>query len=85
MIMPSLRMGMKPVARSSVNGRFFATAVEICRSGLRVLARMVRIRRDRAWLDELPDYLLRDIGIERLEISSVTRYGGKTDRDGMWN
>jgi uncharacterized protein YjiS (DUF1127 family) len=84
MIMPALRMGMKPVARPSVNGRFFATAVEICRSGLRVLARIVRIRRDRAWLDELPNYLLRDIGIKRSEIASVTWFGGKTDRDGMW-
>lgn len=83
--MPTLRMGMKPVARPSVNGRFFTTSVEICRSGLRILARIIRIRRDRAWLDELPDYLLRDIGIKRSEISSVTWFGGKTDRDGMWN
>ncbi|TPJ73337.1 hypothetical protein [Mesorhizobium sp. B2-7-1] len=59
--MPTLRMGMKPVAGQPVDGRFFATAVEICRSGPRVLARMVRLRRDRVWLDELPDHLLRDI------------------------
>lgn len=83
--MPTLRIGMKPVARPSVNERLIATAVEICRSGLRIVARIIRIRRDCAWLDELPDYLLRDIGIKRSEISSVTRFGGKTDRDGMWN
>ncbi|WP_181177498.1 DUF1127 domain-containing protein [Mesorhizobium sp. B4-1-1] len=77
--MPTLRMGTKPAARPSVNGRSFATAVEICRSGLRILALIIRIRRDRAWLDELPDYLLRDIGIKRSEISSVTWCGGSQD------
>lgn len=77
--MPILRMEMQPVAGQSVDGRFFATAVEICRSGLRVLARMVRLRRDRVWLDELPDHLLRDIGIKRSEISSVTWYGRSQD------
>ncbi|CDX14147.1 DUF1127 domain-containing protein [Mesorhizobium sp. WSM4935] len=79
--MSTLRMGMKSVAGPSVGGRFFATAVETCRSGLRVLARLVRIRSDRVWLDELPDYLLRDIGIKRSEISSVTWYGVSQDDD----
>ena len=77
--MPTLRMGMKPVAGRSVNGRFLATAAEICRSGLSLLTRIARIRRDRALLDELPDYLLRDIGIKRSEIPSVTWYGGSQD------
>ena len=79
--MPTLRMAMKPFDGQPRNGRFSATAVEICRSGLRVIARIVRIRRDRAWLDELPDYLLRDIGIKRSEISSVTWFGGNQDDD----
>ena len=82
--MPTLRMGMKPVAGRSVNGRFFAAAAEICRSCLSLLARIVRMRRDRAWLDELPDYLLRDIGIKRSEISSATWSGGLTGRGGLW-
>ena len=82
--MPTLRMGMKPVAGRSVSGRFFALVVDICRSGIGLLARIVRIRRDRAWLDELPDYLLRDIGIKRSEISSVTWSGGRTGRGGLW-
>ena len=82
--MPALRMGMKPVAGRSDNRRFFAMAVDICRSGLGLLVRIVRIRRDRAWLDELPDYLLRDIGIKRSEISSATWSGGRTGRGGLW-
>ena len=82
--MPTLRMGMKPVAGRSPNGRFFAAAAEICRSGPSLLARIVRIRRDRAWLDELPDYLLRDIGIKRSEISSATWSDGRTGRGGLW-
>ncbi|WP_083354622.1 MULTISPECIES: DUF1127 domain-containing protein [unclassified Mesorhizobium] len=84
MIMPTLRIEMKPVAGQSADGRFSATAVEICHSGLRFVARMVRIRRDRAWLNELPDYLLRDIGIKRSEISSVTWHGRNTGRGGLW-
>ncbi|CDX50471.1 hypothetical protein MPL3365_120215 [Mesorhizobium plurifarium] len=82
--MPTLRMGMKPVAGQSADGRFSATAVEICRSGLRFVARMVRIHRDRAWLDELPDYLLRDIGIKRSEISSVIWHGRNAGHSGLW-
>lgn len=41
------------------------------------VARAIRIRRDRAHLHELPDHLLRDIGISRSEIDSVTMFGGK--------
>ncbi|WP_210345617.1 DUF1127 domain-containing protein [Mesorhizobium sp. J8] len=51
---------------------------------MRLPARTVRIRRDRAWLDELPDYLLRDIGIERSEISLAVWFGGRTRRGGPW-
>ncbi|MBZ9987552.1 DUF1127 domain-containing protein [Mesorhizobium sp. BH1-1-5] len=40
---------------------------------------MVRLRRDRVWLDELPDHLLRDIGIKRSEISSVIWHGRSQD------
>jgi uncharacterized protein YjiS (DUF1127 family) len=34
-----------------------------------------RVRRDEAWLKRQPDYLLRDIGLERSEISNVLRQG----------
>ncbi|WP_165349926.1 MULTISPECIES: DUF1127 domain-containing protein [unclassified Mesorhizobium] len=44
------------------------------------VARIVRIRRDRATLDELPDYLLRDIGIERAEIRWMTSHGSRHGR-----
>ncbi|MDG4899711.1 MULTISPECIES: DUF1127 domain-containing protein [unclassified Mesorhizobium] len=40
-----------------------------------MLARILRNRRGRATLDELPDYLLRDIGIEGAEIRLATRLG----------
>jgi len=69
--------GQELVANRSVLGRSLATAVEICRSGAGFLAGIMRIRRDRAWLDELPDYLLRDIGVERMEIRLITRLGRK--------
>jgi uncharacterized protein YjiS (DUF1127 family) len=35
-----------------------------------------RIRRDEAWLQRQPDYLLRDIGLEREEISRTLRGRG---------
>ncbi|RWA82645.1 MAG: DUF1127 domain-containing protein [Mesorhizobium sp.] len=73
-------LGQELVANRSVLGRFFAIAIDICRVGGSFLARIIRIRRDRAWLDELPDHLLRDIGIERAEIRSSTRLGRKGGR-----
>jgi uncharacterized protein YjiS (DUF1127 family) len=33
------------------------------------------MRRDEAWLQGQPDYLLRDIGIGRTEIDSIIRNG----------
>ncbi|RWA66810.1 MAG: DUF1127 domain-containing protein [Mesorhizobium sp.] len=73
-------LGQELVANRSVLGHFFAIAIDICRVGGSFLARIIRIRRDRAWLDELPDHLLRDIGIERAEIRSSTRLGRKGGR-----
>ncbi|WFP63156.1 MULTISPECIES: DUF1127 domain-containing protein [unclassified Mesorhizobium] len=75
-------LGQELTANRSAFGRVFAAIVEICHSGRRVLAPVLRIRRDRARLDELPDYLLRDIGIERAEIRSVTRLGRKEGGSG---
>ncbi|TPI71338.1 DUF1127 domain-containing protein [Mesorhizobium sp. B3-1-3] len=71
-------------ASPSVLRRAFAVAIDICHAGGSFLARIIRIRRDRALLDELPDYLLRDIGIDRSEISSVTWFGSKAGSDGPW-
>ena len=71
------------VANRSSLGRFFAVAIEICRHGVGSIARIVRIRRDRARLDEFPDHLLRDIGIGRSEIGSITRFG-RGEHGSVW-
>jgi uncharacterized protein YjiS (DUF1127 family) len=34
-----------------------------------------RVRRDEAWLKRQPDYLLKDIGLDRNEIGKVVRLG----------
>ncbi|TIV69943.1 MAG: DUF1127 domain-containing protein [Mesorhizobium sp.] len=72
-------LGQELTTNRSALGRFFTAVVEISHSGGDLLARIVRIRRDRATLDDLPDYLLRDIGIERAQIWSITRFGRKED------
>lgn len=51
---------------------FMAAAIG---DGYRSMARHISIRRARAHLSEMPDYILSDIGISRSEIGSVTRYG----------
>ena len=68
-------------ANRSALTRFFAVVVEICRHGIVSIARIVRIRRDRARLEEFPDHLLRDIGIGRSEIRSITRFGRREHGD----
>ncbi|WP_419694727.1 DUF1127 domain-containing protein [Mesorhizobium muleiense] len=39
--------------------------------------RFIRIQRDRRQLYELPDYILRDVGITRSEINSITSFAGR--------
>ncbi|ESZ22344.1 hypothetical protein X737_03605 [Mesorhizobium sp. L48C026A00] len=39
--------------------------------------RSIRIQRDRRQLYELPDYILRDVGITRSEINSITSFAGR--------
>ncbi|TIR25074.1 MAG: DUF1127 domain-containing protein [Mesorhizobium sp.] len=68
-------LGQELITDRTVFRRLFAAAVETCRSGIVFVVRIVRIRRDRARLDELPDYLLHDIGVGRSEIRWITRYG----------
>lgn len=67
--------GRELVADRSALIRFLAANVEECRAIGHFLARLVCIRRDRARLDEFPDHLLRDIGIGRSEIRSITKFG----------
>lgn len=40
----------------------------LCRHFLETLTRLLRRRRDRAHLSELPDYLLEDIGLTRADV-----------------
>ena len=47
---------------------------------LRSIERAVRLRRDRATLSEMPDHLLKDIGISRSNIISVARFQMATTR-----
>lgn len=60
-----------------------ATATPFASMGTTVLAalhaavRALRMHGDQAHLHELPDYLLRDIGISRSEINSITMFGGR--------
>jgi uncharacterized protein YjiS (DUF1127 family) len=48
--------------------------------GLRAMRRHANIRRARAHLAEMPDYILNDLGIDRSEIASVTSHGGDATR-----
>jgi uncharacterized protein YjiS (DUF1127 family) len=48
---------------------------EMCLAAPHALVRMLRRQRDREHLYELPDHLLRDIGIDRVEIASIVRFG----------
>jgi uncharacterized protein YjiS (DUF1127 family) len=63
--------------RSPTDGRFSAAILDMCLACPRALARIMRTRRERAHLHELPDHLLRDIGIDRSEIASIIRFGNK--------
>ncbi|MEX0406800.1 DUF1127 domain-containing protein [Aquibium sp. LZ166] len=46
-------------------------------AGARMVQRCVRLHNDRAHLNELPDHMLRDIGITRSEIMSITSFHGR--------
>jgi uncharacterized protein YjiS (DUF1127 family) len=63
--------------RNQLAGPWFVTAIfRMCLAVPRALARDNRLQRERAHLSRLPDYLLRDIGISRCEIASITLLGG---------
>ncbi|MER8874741.1 DUF1127 domain-containing protein [Mesorhizobium sp. M0814] len=44
---------------------------------LAAVGRFIRIQWDRRQLYELPDYILRDIGITRFEINWITSFAGR--------
>ena len=79
--MPSPRTGLELIVARPIGRGIVLTAIDRL---LLAFARIIRIRKDRALLDEMPDYLLRDIGISRSDISSATRFGGKDLRGGLW-
>ncbi len=54
---------------------FAATASKVARAMYDQAERAWRRRRDRRHIYEMPDYLLKDIGISRSEIDSVVMYG----------
>ena len=61
--------------RNSVDGAKRNTS---CLVALFLAATSVfRIDRDRRKLESVPDYLLKDMGIQRSDIRSVVRYGRK--------
>jgi uncharacterized protein YjiS (DUF1127 family) len=67
---------MTAAARKSM--RMNATIVQPLGLLARLIARWQsrrRLRRDRAWLQSQPDYMLRDIGIGRGEIEAIIRRG----------
>jgi uncharacterized protein YjiS (DUF1127 family) len=72
-------MSMIPDARGQLDGSslVFIGLRESILAWPRALARSLGRQRDREHLKELPDYLLRDIGIERFEIGSIVRCGGR--------
>jgi uncharacterized protein YjiS (DUF1127 family) len=81
MTMPSLSTGPEFIVARAIGRGIFIMGIDRC---LRAFARILRLSKDRAWLEDLPDYLLRDIGIDRSEISSVVRFGSKDGRGRLW-
>ena len=79
--MPSPRTGLELIVARPIGRGIFITVID---RFLHAFARIIRIRKDRALLDEMPDYLLRDIGISRSDISSATRFGGQDLCGGLW-
>lgn len=52
----------------------------IARQAANAAYRRLRIRTDRRRLEEMPDHLLKDIGINRAEIYAATEYGRHHNR-----
>jgi uncharacterized protein YjiS (DUF1127 family) len=61
-------------ARASQSG-FAASAAKVAHAMYYQAERAWRRRRDRRHIYEMPDYLLKDIGISRSEIDSVVMFG----------
>ena len=52
-----------------------SSTFDLARSIYAAIERSYRIRQDRRVLQAMPDHLLRDLGISRSEIDSVTEFG----------
>lgn len=59
----------------ATESRFAASASKFARAMYDYAEHAYRRRRDRAIVYEMPDYLLKDIGISRSEIDSVVMFG----------
>jgi uncharacterized protein YjiS (DUF1127 family) len=61
---------------AGLSDRLFYALTDLPSRAWRALSRFFRLRADRALLLELPDEMLRDIGLDRSEIVSVTSFFG---------
>jgi len=62
---------------AGLSDRIFSTLIDLPSQAWWALSRIMRLHADRALLLELPDEMLRDIGLDRSEIDSVTSFFGK--------
>jgi uncharacterized protein YjiS (DUF1127 family) len=58
-------------------GSAVARTVAVLRQSFERLQDRIRARRAAEHLSEMPDYILRDIGISRSEVMSVVLFGGR--------
>ncbi len=68
------------VARHAGAGGAFASFAAAIGYAVRAVRREMEIARARSHMAELPDSLLKDIGIDRLEIDLAARYGRREQR-----
>jgi uncharacterized protein YjiS (DUF1127 family) len=61
---------------AGLSDRIFSALIDLRSRAWWALSRFFRLRADRALLLELPDETLRDIGLDRSEIVSVTSFFG---------
>lgn len=53
-------------------GRLFESAIARCRLAIHIIRRRAAARRNRMTLEQLPDHVLRDIGIARCDIAFLS-------------
>lgn len=62
------------------HGLPFAEGTKMFRTAAASIARAARRYRDRRHLEQAPDHVLRDLGIDRSEIRSIVRHGSDRSR-----